>query len=267
MFNKLVIVDYLEGAGGEYISYFISSHKEFMSFDLDVDNMQTIDGNLLKYVNSQSIVDPTWNQNFKNNLLTFINRCTDQQISTIAIPYHLYKWPTHIDVIKNQQPSTRFIKINYNASRQSDIFLDFFRKVWFKKLNKFNLPEIKFLTENFSMLDKQTVIQRLQANKLYYLDLLLLKNGVAVTSKNQRNAVTEFQNQQNKLCPSSDIVIEYDDFFVNFDCTLDAYKQLCNQLKILPDMKKLDKLIERNKKNYLELKKFATNFENFLMDI
>lgn len=267
MFNKLVIVDYLEGAGGEYISYFISSHAEFLSFELDVSDMQTVDGNLLKYLNSQSIVDSTWDQDFKNNLLTFIDRCTDQQISAIAVPYHLYKWPSHAEVIKNQQPGTRFIKINYTASRQSDISLDFFRKVWFKKFNKSNLPEIKFLTENFSTPDKQTVVQRLQANKLYYLDLVLLKNGVAITSKNRQNAVSEFQNQQHRPCPSNDIVIEYDDFFVNFDRTLGAYKQLCGQLKILPDMKKLDKLIERNKKNYLELQKFATNFQNFLMDL
>lgn len=267
MFDKLVIVDYTEGAGGEFISYFLSSHSEFLSTDLDINDMQTIDGTLLKYLNSQSIVDSNWDQNFKNNLIEFTHLCAGQTINAVAVPYHLYKWPHHIDAITHQQPNARFVKINYKQSRQSDIFLDFFRKVWLRKLNKSNLSEIKFITDGFATADKQTVVQRLQTNKLYYLDLVLIKNGIAATAKNRQMAVDEFQTQSPRLCPSTDIAIEYDDFFVDFTRTPDAYKQLCEQLKILPDIEKLDKLIERNKKNYLELKKFATNFENLLKDL
>jgi len=41
----------------------------------------------------------------------------------------------------------------------------------------------------------------------------------------------------------------YGDFFVDFTGTLAAYKQLCNQLEISPDLVLFDALVDRNRKN------------------
>ena len=267
MLTQLVVVDYSEGSGGEFLSYFISCHETFLNINVDNTDMQSIDGTLLKYLNSQSIIDPDWNQNFKKQFLYFVDMCEAQDISNIAIPYHLYKYPNHVDTIKLYHPNTRFVKINYNVSQNHNIALDFFRKVWFKKINGSDLAEIKFLTQHFSLEDKKTVIHQLQQNKLLYLDLILLKQGLSITSKNRQTAVETFQMLPQKICPSADIIIEYDDFFINFDRTPYAYKQLCDQLKILPSAEKLDKLIYRNKKNYDDLNNFAINFNHFLKEL
>jgi len=267
MLNRLVVVDYSEGAGGEFMSYFVSCHAEFLNLDVATTNMQSVDGTLLKYLNSQSIVDPNWNQNFKQEFLSFADKCMAHCISNIAVPYHLYKFPEHIDTIKSCVPTTRFIKINCSASRYQTVVLDFFKKVWFKKLSASNLAEIKYLIQNFSMEDKKSVIRRMQQNKLMYLDLSLIKKGIPVNSTTRQTAINNFQTLPQKLCPSTDIVIDYDDFFVDFDRTPSAYKQLCDQLEILPSTDKLDKLIHRNKKNYNDLKSFATNFNHYLKEL
>jgi hypothetical protein len=267
MLSKLVVVDYSEGAGGEFISYFVSCHSEFLNLDVDTTDMQSIDGALLKYLNSQSIVDPDWNQNFKQQFLHFADKCAAHGISNIAVPYHLYKFPEHVDTIKSCLPGTRFIKINHSASRHQTIVLDFFKKVWFKKLSASNLVEIKYLTQNFSLEHKKAVIRRMQQNKLMYLDLALIKKNIPVNSSTRQTAINNFQMLPQKVCPSTDIVIEYDDFFIDFERTPGAYKQLCDQLEILPSADKLDKLIHRNKKNYNDLKKFATNFNHYLKEL
>lgn len=259
MLSKFVVVDYFEGAGGEYLAYFISSHNEFLSYDLTNYDMQAIDGTFLKYLNSQSIFNKTWDGHFDENFRNFINMCN----SSIAIPYHLYRWPTHIDIIKNQQPNTRFVKINYSEDRRNDIFLNFARKILFKKFSKFDISEIKFLITHFSSLDKKTVLQKLKTNDLYFLDFILLRNKIPITSENRKSIVFDLQNKKN-ICPSTDIAIEYDDFFVNFERTHEAYSKLCDQLEISPDIKKLATLVERNTKNQIELAKFKTTFKNVI---
>ena len=61
---------------------------------------------------------------------------------------------------------------------------------------------------------------------------------------------------QLKNLPSQDVEISYQDFFVNFACAEQAYKQLCVDLDILPDAALLDALIERNKKNWQDLQEY-----------
>jgi hypothetical protein len=145
--------------------------------------------------------------------------------------------------------------------------LDFIRKVWLKKFNISDLAEIKFLTQNFSLEDKKIIIDQLQQNKLLWLDLFLLKQKIPLSTDSRLTAINDFQTFPKKVCPTNDIVVEYDDFFIDFDRTPGAYKQLCDQLEILPSADKLDKLIHRNKKNYNDLKKFATNFNHYLKEL
>ena len=54
-----------------------------------------------------------------------------------------------------------------------------------------------------------------------------------------------------KSLPSDDIEILYQDFFIDFTKTSDAYQRLCVELGLQPNLTLLDALIERNKKNLL----------------
>ena len=60
--------------------------------------------------------------------------------------------------------------------------------------------------------------------------------------------------------PTSDIEINYDDFFVNFADIADKYYLLCTMLDLVPDPGKLEALVKRNKLNLEQLNQFITDF-------
>lgn len=250
--GKLIIVDYVDGAGGEYFSYFISSHKELLDYEPVDKNMQVQAD--FKFLNSQSIITPNWKEHFVESFNTFISNH-----SHIAAPYHLYKWNDHVDQILSIAPSTRFIKID---SQQDDytVKLDFLRKVWLRKLKQSDLPEIKFLTSQFDQQSTMSLIQRLKAGTLLYLDIFLLGEKIPINKSNRLDKISQFLNK--KLTPpTSDVIIDYKDFFIDFSQTETAYTNMCNKLNIQPDNSKLNFLLVRNKKNYIELQEFIKNFD------
>ena len=138
---KLIVVDYQEGAGGEFMARFISAHfGHSLTFDQQADPDQ-----IQKWLNSHSIIDSNWNQRFKTAFQVFVELCQRQQITEIAVPYHLYKWPDHIDKILEQVPNTRFVKINCD-NYLAEVNADFQRKVLDHPIKNFS--EVQFLLRN-----------------------------------------------------------------------------------------------------------------------
>lgn len=246
----MIIVDYIDGAGGEYMSYFIDSHKELSNYTPDQYNMQT--PARYKILNTTSLMNSTWDEDFADEYSKIKN-------DTNVVSYHLYKFPHHIDIIRRIDPAVRFVRIDSEDNNKL-IKYDFVRKIYLRKFTNKDLPEIKILINTFDNDKKIAVVQKLKMGDLYHIDLELIQRNMAVTRKNRLDAIYDFVDKK-ITPPSSDITISYTDFFVDFAKTPAAYQTLCDQLNIEYDSTKLNLLLERNKQNYIDAVKFIDNFE------
>lgn len=229
--DKFIVVDYQEGAGGEFIARFISAH---FGHELEFDQQARPD-HAQKWLNSYSIVKQDWDTNFQTYFDTFLKRCASHGISDIAVPYHLYKWPRHVELILTQMPHTRFVRINCKGY-YTQINTDFHRKVSDRKLTDFR--ELQFLLANRDRNFVKDILKLYKEQKLYYRDIF---PAPSICSK---------------TLPSEDIEINYSDFFCDFNQTASAYEKLCSQLKLVPDILLLTALLERNKKNQQDLSNY-----------
>lgn len=224
--EQLIVVDYQEGAGGEFVANWLSAHFGHAV----AENQQTHPSYVQKWLNSHSLIYNDWSLNFDQYLDQFQQLCEAQAISRVAVPYHLYKYPSHVDAL-SKRFSTRFVKIN------CENFLDhvhgeFRRKVWDRILGPADLGEIKFMLSNQPKYKKLHCLELLKQDQLTYQDLVALPPPKTI-----------------KHLPSTDIEIFYGDFFVDFDRTPLAYQQLCSKLLISPQPELLQFLIDRNRKN------------------
>lgn len=227
MLDHFVVVDYQEGAGGEFLASFISAHwGQFLS-----ENPQTNPNQLQKWLNSHSLIYTDWNKNFSQYLKEFINHCTKHDIKSIAVPYHLYKWPNHVNIIKDIIYPARFVKIN-STGNESKINNDFQKKVLRRTLGIKDLNEIQFLLSTQDIKQKNKCMQLFKQGTLTIGDILPVPD-----------------NYSPKVLPSQDVEIAYHKFFIDFDQTPAAYQKLCQEINLAFNDKLLSTLINRNKKN------------------
>lgn len=234
--HKFIVVDYQEGAGGEFIARFISAH---LGHNLEWDQQSNPD-HTQKYLNSHSLVEPNWNKNFANYLSKYIDFCTQQGIENIAVPYHLYKWPHHVHTIRQQIPQVRFVRISCHDAIQQ-VNAEFRRKVLDRRITDFN--ELQFLLSNKDRNRVKTLLKLFQQKQLFYKDI-------------DQNFTTELQ-----ILPSNDIEIFYTHFFINFEQTDNAYSKLCIELGLTPNELLLSTLLKRNKKNLQDLNLYLNTHE------
>jgi len=246
----MIIVDYIDGAGGEYMSYFLDSHKELSNYIPDQHSMQV--PARYKILNTSSLMNSTWDENFANEYSKIKNDIK-------VVSYHLYKFPHHIDIIRGIDPAVRFVKIN-SDNNDKLIKYDFLRKIYLRKFTNKDLQEIKTLINTYDHNKKITVLQKLKMGDLYHVDLELIRCNKVVNRKNRLDAIYDFIDKK-ITPPSSDITISYTDFFIDFAKTSDAYQTLCDHLNMEYDSTKLNLLLERNKKNHADVVKFMDNFE------
>jgi hypothetical protein len=232
--DKFVVVDYQDGAGGEFIARFISAH---FGHSLEFDQQQNPD-HIQKWLNSHSIVNHDWDSNFESYLSIFLTNCDQHNIKQIAVPYHLYKWPEHVEKILKIVNHTKFIKINCD-SYIDKIFVEFDRKVLSRHID--DLSEFQFLLKNRNKDFIAAAWNLYKQKKLTYRDIFPKKP------------------QQLQKLPSNDIEIQYEDFFCNFEQTTVAYQILCKQLDLEPNFDLLLMLLDRNKKNYQSLNNHLSN--------
>ena len=237
MIEQLVIVDYQEGAGGEFLASFISAHWGHAI----TPDPQSQGNKIQKWLNSHSLVRPTWDQDFESNFAEFVALCKQHNIAQLSVPYHLYKWPGHCNHISKQIPHTRFVRIDA-TDYLDQVSADFQRKVLRRRLGSADFGEIKFFLQEQSAEHRQRCMD-------------LLRQGT-LTLANLRPDF-EFYPVQRTL-PSQDIVINYGDFFVNFDHTPRAYHELCRNLNLEPNLDLLQQLIDRNQKNLQAQKEYLS---------
>ena len=226
MLEQLIVVDYQEGAGGEFVANWLSAH---FGQQLKTDPQKNPDY-LQKWLNSHSLVKSDWRKNFADYLLDFNRLCDQSNICRIAVSYHLYKYPEHVEALTKINQA-RFVRINCQGY-ESQIKEDFNRKIWNRMLAADDFDEIKFMLHNQDQEKINYCMSLFKQGKLTYRDLVLSE------------PVFEL-----KHLPSNDVEMLYQDFFINFDRTPAAYNQLCEQLHLTPDARLLNALIDRNKKN------------------
>ena len=231
MLDQLIVVDYYEGSGGEFIANWLSAH-----FGQKLQTDQQANPNYLqKWLNSHSLVYSDWQKNFNNYLLDFNKECDTRGIQRVAVSYHLYKYPEHVEILK-QVNQARFVRINC-AGHKEKVTDDFNRKVLDRLLGSDDFAEIKFVLHGQSQEKIKEFLNLYRYNKLTYRDLISCKHQFEPLG-----------------LPSDDVEIMYGDFFVAFDRTPDAYQHLCKQLNLTPNLELLDALTKRNKKNLLPAK-------------
>jgi len=222
--EQLIVVDYQEGAGGEFIASWLSAH---FGQKLQTD-LQSNPNHLQKWLNLHSLVQPDWQENFGNYLLTFNRECASQDIDKIAVSYHLYKYPEHVEILKTINQA-KFVRINC-VGFEARVDIDFNQKILDRVLLDF--AEVHFMLKNQTQEKIKHFLNLFKQKKLTYRDLVPGKIDHA-----------------SKQLPSDDIEIMYEDFFIDFKKTPKAYENLCDQLQLQPSVELLDALIDRNTKN------------------
>ena len=226
MLEQLIVVDYQEGAGGEFVSSWLSAH---FGQKLETD-LQCNPNYLQKWLNSHSLIQSDWRKNFNKYLLAFNDECARRGIQSIAVSYHLYKYPEHVGILEKANQA-RFVRVNC-AGYEDQVARDFRRKVLDRVLGPGDFAEIKFILKGQTQEKIKHCMEQYRHHALTYRELLLCDPKIEL-----------------KHLPSNDIEIMYRDFFVDFDRTPTAYQILCNQLQLTPNDQLLDALIDRNKKN------------------
>lgn len=237
MIEQLVVVDYQEGAGGEFLASFISAHWGHALTPYP----QSQGNRIQKWLNTYSLVRSTWDQDFESNFAEFVALCEQHSITQISVPYHLYKWPSHCDRISKQITHTRFVQIDVTDCLDC-VSADFQRKVLHRPLGSADFGEIKFFLQGQTAEHQRRCMD-------------LLRQGT-LTLANLRPDFEFYPGQ--RTLPSTDIVIKYSDFFVNFDRTPMAYHELCDKLKLNPNLALLQQLIDRNQKNLQAQKEYLS---------
>jgi hypothetical protein len=262
MLDRLVVVDYVDGAGGEYISNIVNSHTEFNSAETPLaSNMQAVSDETQKWFNSRRQLNAkNWKEVFPAECDMFLDRCAVEQINNISIPYHLYIHPDHESAFKLLSNKTQFVKIEMDNYLDL-VVMDYARKVLFRPLTKANFNEVKYRITNPKSDDSKELVSLMMQGHLFAIDLILYRDKMKINRENRQQRLTYLLDRQ-RTCPSNDIVINYEDFFVSFDKTEKSYYNLCESLNITPSSEILNAMLVRNKANFEELTEFTKNFES-----
>jgi hypothetical protein len=244
MLDCLVVVDYIEGAGGEYISSVINSHPGFSNNVV-----------LQKWFNSQQHIIHDWDNHIAEQADLFLIQCQEHQIKNLAISYHLCMHPTHVDIMQQLSKGTRFVKID-SVNHNAMVRMDHARKILFNQITKKQVKELKYRIGNSR---PSELIKLFLEDRLYGIDLVLYKRNLPITRAN-REMVIELIMGKQETCPTNDITILYNDFFVSFDNMKEKYYNLCNSLNIQPNIDILNAMLIRNRKNLEEVTEFTKNF-------
>jgi hypothetical protein len=236
MLDKLVIVDYYNGAGGEFFASFINAH---WGQPLEWDHQRN-PNHLQKWFNSQSLIKSDWETKFEFYITLFLEQCNQQNIKTIAVPYHLHKWPMHQKLFDTICQNSIFVKID-SQGYEKEIAADFAIKVENRLIEDFT--ELVFYIKNLPRAEQIKYIQKFKHSTVTVKDLNLYGTGTKVSK-----SLIEHQ-----------VIVKYADFFNNFDQTPKAYLELCDKLKLDYSSDLLQKVIERNQQNLHQRKNYLSS--------
>ena len=243
MLKKIIVVDYIEGAGGEYFAQFLSDH------------MNTAQHRWLqKYFNSQSLVTKNWDQDFEHHLNKFLELCNKQNVNEIAVPYHLYKWPHQFDLFNRIAHTVRAVKID-STQYNREVALDFLRKIYLCPFDNTQISQLAYLANSATDKVKQELNEQLRSSGLQWIDVIITLDNTLT----KRQLVDQVLRHTTMLS-TQDVKIDYGVFYVNRAGIEDKYNLLCKQLDITSNLELLEELIKRNKENWDTLTQFIREF-------
>ena len=244
MLEQIIVVDYIDGASGEYFAEFLNQH-------LSTPNIVW----LRKFFNSEELVNTNWDQDFDRYLDHFLTLCQQDNITRIIVPYHLYKWPEHLERFNRISKSVRAVAIN-SEQYPREIALDFIRKIHLVPVSISDIHKLTYLTKTATLEQKQEISERLRARTLQWIDVTILLSG-----KNSRLQLINQILTRQLTCPSQDVTIDYGTFYVDYLDIDNKYNLLCKQLDLVPNQQLLEQLIKRNQRNWAELTDYVNQFE------
>lgn len=247
---QIIFIDYVDGAGGEFLSYALSQHSGFykpqtaQKSNLRVEHQDTVTGFLLKsrYYNYNN-----WQNVAEDFMWQLKTQLKNYSFDHIAIPYHSCYY-NHNTLLQKVFPNCKIIYINPLDDHQL-IAKEILRKV---HLTKINPQQAKHIHEKIATLDNISV----KLNDFWALDILLLRAGVQPTQQSRLALIQRLLNNNFESSQVYNHTVPWRDLFYNLDQITNCYNALCNFLNIVPDRQVLQQIQERNKLNLEQLISF-----------
>jgi hypothetical protein len=246
---QIIFVDYIDGAGGEFLSYALSQHDEFYKPNVveksnRANHNDPITGFLLE---SRFHNYNKWSDVAEKFVYDLRDQLSTVKQSHIAIPYHSC-YHNHNDLLKKVFPDCKIVYID--PDNHHLIAKEILRKVHLKKLE---LQDIKHVHQNIVNLNS---FKRLDFDDFWTLDILLLRKNIQPNLDSRTKLIqhildNKFQSQQ-----SYNFVIPWTKFFYQIDQIPVWYTKLCSSLNIEPSLTVQEEIIKRNKNNLVQLSSF-----------
>lgn len=259
---QIIFIDYIDGAGGEFVSYALSKHPEFYQPNIDetqtlrVSHQNDITGFLLasRYKNFTR-----WDDVAEIYMHQLKDRLSNIESPYVAIPYHSC-YHDHNTALKRIFPGCKIIYIDPIDNHRL-IATEILRKV---HLIKLNIQQIKYVHQSIVKLDNI----KINLNDFWGLDIILLRNDIPPDNQSRQHLVNQILNKTFHTQQTSDYIIPWQDLFLDMAKIPLIYHDLCAFLGIDPREEVLTSIQERNKKNLDALMDFDVDRfidENFAL--
>ena len=247
---QIIFVDYIDGAGGEFLSYALSCHADFYQPTVSetlsrTNHKDAITGFLLQ---SRFHNYNRWNDVAEDYMYKLKEQLLLIDMPRIAIPYHSC-YHQHNALLRKVFPECKILYIDPKNHYQL-IAKEILRKVHLVKLN---IHDIKHVHQNIVNLDSGI---RIDLNDFWHLDILLLRNKIRPVRQARLDLIQQILDHKFQSSQSYDFVVHWADLFLNIDQIEYQYKQLCEFLNVNASASTLNKIIERNKNNLQQLQDF-----------
>lgn len=247
---QIIFVDYIDGGGGEFLSYALSRHANFYQ--------PTVSETLGRISHKDPITSFLSKSKFHNHnrwddiAEDYMYKLKEQLLligmPRIAIPYHSCTHQHNI-LLRKVFPGCKIIYIDPKNHYQL-IAKEILRKVHLVKLN---IHDIKYIHQNVVNLDLGIPIN---LNDFWHLDILLLRKKIRPVRQARLDLIKQILDHKVQSSQSYDFVVNWADLFLNLDQIKYQYKQLCKFLNIAASASTLNKIIERNENNLQQLQDF-----------
>ena len=241
---SVIFIDYPDGAGGEYLSHVISLHRGFYQgeYSTTPTSRHNHESSVINFLNSQAVIKKlSWKTEAKSSMLELTNLLDPSK--NYCIPYHIMNHD-HYELIREVWPDCKIVRIQ--PSNWVLVNLEFIRKV---SLTKLQPKDIRYY---FPVLPKI----KFKLNDFLCLDLNLIWNNQEITSDNRVAEIDRIYNTNRELNDVYDYCVSWDKLFGAVETIHNEYYKLCSFLDITPNLDILDKIVERNTKNLMQLQQF-----------
>lgn len=248
---QVIFVDYIDGAGGEFLSHVLSQHRDFYQPVVDIlptsrtDHRDKISSYLLRS-RYHNLLD--WPSKAKYHMMRLKDLLAARSEQRIAIPYHSC-YHDHNDLLREVFPGCQIVYVD-PGSHHRLIALEILRKV---HLIKLDLQQIKHVHNNIIKINQSI---RVNLTDFWNLDIMLLRRSIRPDNQSRRDMIHQILSTRFQTNQTYDYHLPWQNFFLDLDCMPSCYGKLCQFLNIVPDDDILSKSLARNQHNLQQLISF-----------